>query len=80
MYYYDCFSRLPDSKLMSLDTDSDGLNLLHKISQQKLSPFIFNDLRPYILAQKYEFQQDKLNVIFSIIIYLKNKMMPTQIV
>ena len=58
---------MPDNKLLSLDNDSDGLNLLHKISQHKLSPFNFNELRPYLLAESYEYQQDKLNVKFCLI-------------
>lgn len=54
-------NKLGDSKLMILDSDTDGLNLLHKISQHRLSPFIFNDLRPYLLAEKYQYIPDKLN-------------------
>lgn len=53
---------MADMKLLSLDTDSDGLNLLHKISQHKLSPYMYNSLRPYLLAERYHFEQDKLNV------------------
>lgn len=59
-----------DSKLMILDSDTDGLNLLHKISQHRLSPFIFNDLRPYLLAEKYQYIPDKLNVTFFSSCYL----------
>ena len=55
-------NRMSDMKLLSLDTDTDGLNLLHKISQHKLSPYMYNSLRPYLLAERYHFQQDKLNV------------------
>ena len=57
-------TKIPDSKLYSLDSESDGLNLLHKISQHKLNPLKFNDLRPYLLVDKFEFQSDKLNVRF----------------
>lgn len=55
-------NRLPESKLVSLDSDSDGLNLLHKISQHKLNTPKFNELRPFLLVDNCEFQQDKLNV------------------
>lgn len=53
--------KMASQKLLNLDTDSDGLNLLHKISQHKLNPNNFNELRPYLLAEKYHYQQDKLN-------------------
>ena len=53
---------MPESKLCPLDSESDALNILHKISQHKLKPFKFNDLRPYMLADKVEYEQDKLNV------------------
>lgn len=53
--------KMADMKLLSLDTDTDGLNLLHKLSQHKLTPNTFNKLRPYVLAEKYHYQQDKLN-------------------
>ena len=53
-----------DSKIYCLDTDSDGLNLLHKISQHKLKSFKFNELRPHLLAENFEFEPYKLNVLF----------------
>lgn len=54
-------SKVPETKLCPLDSESDALNILHKISQHKLKPFKFNDLRPYMLADKVEYEQDKLN-------------------
>ena len=55
---------IKDNKIYCLDTDSDGLNLLHKISQHKLKSYKFNELRPHLLAENYEFEPYKLNVIF----------------
>lgn len=54
--------RVPDSKLYTLDNESDGLNLLHKISQHKLNPLTYNELRPYLVVDNFEYQPDKLNV------------------
>ena len=47
-----------------MDTDSDGLNLLHRISQHKLKNFKFNELRPHLLAENIEIEPYKLNVFF----------------
>jgi hypothetical protein len=51
-----------DTKLFSLDSDFDGLNILYKISQHKLVNFKYNDLRPYMLAEKCEYEPYKMNV------------------
>lgn len=50
------------SKVLNLDSDSDGLNLLHKISQHKLIDCMFNELRPYLLAEKFQVEPYKHNV------------------
>ena len=40
---------------------------MHKISQHKLNTPKFNELRPHLLIDNFEFEPDKLNVnIFSI--------------
>lgn len=52
-----------DSKVISLDSDSDGLNLLHKISQHRLIDNKFNEIRPYLVADRFEIEPYKHNVI-----------------
>ena len=51
-----------DTKLNVLDSDSDSLNLLYKMSQHKLRQATYNELRPYVLAERYEFEPYKFNV------------------
>jgi pre-rRNA-processing protein TSR1 len=50
-----------DIKLNVLDSTSDALNMLHKMSQHRLRSTKFNELRPYLLAERYEFEPYKLN-------------------
>ncbi len=58
-----------DTKLHGLDNESDALNLLYKISQHKLKVLKYNELRPYMVTEKFEFEPYKMNVWES----LKNK-------
>ncbi|RNA32223.1 pre-rRNA-processing TSR1 -like protein [Brachionus plicatilis] len=50
-----------DSKVLTLDSESDGLNLLHKISQHKLIESKFNAIRSFIMAEKVEYEPYKIN-------------------
>lgn len=47
--------------MCTLDTESDALNVLHKISQHKLKEHKYNELRPFLLADQVEYEPDKLN-------------------
>jgi hypothetical protein len=44
---------------------------MHKISQHKLNTSCFNELRPHLLIDNYDFEPDKLNVNI-IFIHLNN--------
>ena len=61
--FISIYRSILDNKVVTLDTDTDGLNVLHKISQHKLKSFQFNELRPYLLAEKFEYDPYPLNVI-----------------
>ncbi|CAF0812694.1 unnamed protein product [Brachionus calyciflorus] len=50
-----------DTKILTLDSDSDGLNILHKISEHKLVESQFNSIRSYVVAEKYEYEPYKIN-------------------
>jgi len=49
-----------DSKILNLSNESDASKLLFKLSQNKIKD-LKNNLRSYLLADKYEFTPDKLN-------------------
>ncbi len=51
-----------DTKLHGLDNDTDALNLLYKISQHKLKSIKFNELRPYMITDKFEYEPYNMNV------------------
>ncbi len=61
-------SKSLDTKLFVLDCDSDALNLLYKISQHKLVDYKYNELRPYLVADKYDYEPYSMNVRFSLLI------------
>lgn len=54
--------RALDTKLFTLDTESDALNLLYKISQHKLVSHKYNDLRPFVIGDKFEHEPYQINV------------------
>ena len=51
-----------DTKLHGLDNETDALNLLYKISQHKLKSIKFNELRPYMITDKFEYEPYSMNV------------------
>jgi hypothetical protein len=53
-----------DTKLHGLDNDTDALNILYKISQHKLKSIKFNELRPYMITDKFEYEPYSMNVSF----------------
>ncbi|XP_041976321.1 pre-rRNA-processing protein TSR1 homolog [Aricia agestis] len=46
---------LPEEKVMQLDKESDGLNVLRRIGNQKRNIIHHREKRPYMLAEEYEF-------------------------
>lgn len=46
---------LPDEKLMVLDKNSDGLNILRRIGNQKRKSVLYRDRRPHLYAENVEF-------------------------
>lgn len=49
---------LPDEKLMALDRNADGINILRKIGQQKRRPVTYRDCRPHLYADNVEYVPD----------------------
>lgn len=49
---------LPEEKVMQLDKNSDGLNLLRRIGNQKRNILHHREKRPYMLAEEVEYVQD----------------------
>ena len=61
------FFRIPDVKLHSLDTKQDGEIVLRLLSNQKQKPIYYRENRPYIVADKIEFEPNQ--VIFDLIMH-----------
>uniref|UniRef100_A0A7G3AT92 Pre-rRNA-processing protein TSR1 homolog n=1 Tax=Lutzomyia longipalpis TaxID=7200 RepID=A0A7G3AT92_LUTLO len=53
---------LPDQKLLSLDTNSDALNLLRKIGAQKKTKLRNRMYRPHLYADRVEYEEEVLKV------------------
>uniref|UniRef100_A0A1B0DRC0 Uncharacterized protein n=1 Tax=Phlebotomus papatasi TaxID=29031 RepID=A0A1B0DRC0_PHLPP len=53
---------IPDQKLVTLDTNSDALNLLRKIGAQKKNKLKNRMCRPHLYADKVEYSQEVLKV------------------
>ncbi|CAG4976638.1 unnamed protein product [Colias eurytheme] len=49
---------LPDEKIMQLDKNSDGLNVLRRIGNQKRNIIHHREKRPYMLAEEIEYVKD----------------------
>ncbi|EFA12491.1 pre-rRNA-processing protein TSR1 homolog [Tribolium castaneum] len=49
----------PDEKLVTLENESDGINLLRKIGNQKRRSVLYRDRRPHIYAEDYAFIPDE---------------------
>ncbi|CAG9814514.1 unnamed protein product [Phaedon cochleariae] len=49
---------LPEEKLMVLDKNIDGINLLRRIGNQKRKPVLYRDRRPHLLGEEVEYITD----------------------
>lgn len=49
---------LPEEKVMTLDKNVDGVNLLRRIGNQKRKSVLYRDKRPHLLAEEVEFVPD----------------------
>ncbi|KAJ8301575.1 hypothetical protein KUTeg_020562 [Tegillarca granosa] len=50
--------RFPSEKYHSLDTAQDGLVIMRNITNHKLKPIYFRELRPHMVAENIEFEID----------------------
>nr|XP_023024450.1 pre-rRNA-processing protein TSR1 homolog [Leptinotarsa decemlineata] len=46
---------LPDEKVMVLDKNVDGINLLRRIGSQKRKPVLYRDRRPHVFGEEVEY-------------------------
>lgn len=56
---------LPNEKLMTLDKNADGINILRRIGGQKRKDLLYRDRRPHLYAENVEFiidDQGMMNV------------------
>ncbi|ERL91831.1 hypothetical protein D910_09156 [Dendroctonus ponderosae] len=51
-------SWLPKEKLMVLDRNCDGINILRRLGDQKRKTILYRDHRPYVLGEELEYIQD----------------------
>lgn len=49
---------VPDEKLMVLDKNTDGINLIRRIGNQKQKSVLFRDRRPHMYAEHVEYVPD----------------------
>ncbi|CAH2015899.1 unnamed protein product [Acanthoscelides obtectus] len=49
---------LPDEKVMTLDKNADGVNLLRRIGNQKRKSVLYRDRRPHLIAETVEYVSD----------------------
>lgn len=49
---------LPDEKLMVLDKNSDAVNILRRIGEQKRKSVLYRDRRPHLLGEQLEYIPD----------------------
>nr|CAH7717750.1 unnamed protein product [Callosobruchus chinensis] len=49
---------LPDEKVMTLDKNADGINLLRRIGSQKRKSVLYRDRRPHLIAESVEYVPD----------------------
>lgn len=49
----------PDEKIVTLENETDGINLLRKIGNQKRRTVLYRDRRPHIYAEETEFIADE---------------------
>lgn len=51
-------SLLPNERIMTLDSNSDGLNLFRRISDQKRNVLLNKQRHPHLLAENFEYFED----------------------
>ncbi|XP_076269355.1 tsr1 ribosome assembly factor [Rhynchophorus ferrugineus] len=49
---------LPDEKIMTLDKNVEGINILRKIGEQKRKSVLYRDRRPYIYGEELDYCPD----------------------
>lgn len=49
---------LPEEKVISLDKESDAINLIRKIGNQKRRSVLYRDRRPHLLGEQIEYVSD----------------------
>lgn len=49
---------LPEEKVLTLDKNADGVNLLRRIGNQKRKSVLYRDRRPHLLAEEVEYIPD----------------------
>lgn len=49
---------LPEEKVMILDKNVDGVNLLRKIGSQKRKPVLYRDRRPHMFAEHFTYESN----------------------
>lgn len=60
-YNYTFILSFPDSKFRTIDTWQDAQTLWRQVANLALKPLHFRDSRPYLLAEKLEFEQNVEN-------------------
>lgn len=62
---------LPEEKIMTLDKNADGVNILRRIGNQKRKPVKYRDRRPHLLAEEVEYVPDNEgNTLLHSVLYL----------
>lgn len=49
---------LPEEKVMTLDKNTDGVNILRRVGNQKRKSVLYRDRRPHLLAEEVEYVPD----------------------
>ncbi|CAB0005855.1 unnamed protein product [Nesidiocoris tenuis] len=59
----ELLKKIPNiDKIMTMDKNGDGLNILRKISQEKQKPVLWRDNRPHLLAESTHFIETDVGV------------------
>lgn len=54
---------LPDEKIMPLDKNTDGLNIIRKIGNQKRRAVVYRDRRAHLYGEEVEFVPDSEGIL-----------------
>lgn len=55
---------LPDEKVMTLDKNIDGVNILRKIGNQRRTSVLYRDRRPHLFAEELKYIPDNEGKFF----------------